>query len=98
MKIAPDASASDGLLNITVVRNLSRWKLLFVFITVFWGGHTGFKEVSTFLGESVSIDSKLPILVHADGEVIGTTPLMIQACRNALNIIAGKNEIEDRAG
>lgn len=78
MKISPSASPNDGLLNVTIVHKLSKLKFLFMFVSVFWGGHVRFKEVVTFEGRSISISSSEPILVHADGELIGETPLKIQ--------------------
>ncbi|TCN24385.1 diacylglycerol/lipid kinase family protein [Mesobacillus foraminis] len=86
MKIAPDAVPTDGLLDMTVVYSLSRLKLLFVFITVFWGGHAAFQEVWTCRGMKVSIRSGRKVRVHADGEVIGETPVMIQVCRGAVPV------------
>src|SRR5574342_31266 len=44
VEIAPAAEPDDGLLNIAVVHQLSRLKLLLVFISVFWGRHIHFKE------------------------------------------------------
>ncbi|QED48994.1 diacylglycerol/lipid kinase family protein [Cytobacillus dafuensis] len=87
MKISPDASPFDGVLNITVVHNLSRIKLLFVFITVFWGGHTKFKEVTALTGRSIKIHSSSALFAHADGEDIGYTPLKVSACHKALPVI-----------
>ncbi|WP_449621373.1 diacylglycerol/lipid kinase family protein [Robertmurraya sp. Marseille-Q9965] len=87
MKISPKASVQDGLLNITVVHNLSRIKFLFVFITVFWGGHERMKEVKTFLGKEILIESKESLFVHADGEFIGRTPVNIQACPQVLPLL-----------
>ncbi|WP_158598201.1 diacylglycerol/lipid kinase family protein [Falsibacillus albus] len=78
MKISPTADPGDGKLNITVVDRLSKLKLLAVFISVFWGGHTRFKEVKTFQGEKIDIDFKGLIPVHADGEYIGSTPVHIE--------------------
>ena len=75
MKIAPKANPTDGCLDVTIVHNLSRLKLLFVFITVFFGKHTGFKEVVQHKGKRVSIKSDDNMLVHADGELIGQLPL-----------------------
>jgi diacylglycerol kinase (ATP) len=75
MKIAPNAVPDDGIFEITVVHNLSKVKLLLVFISVFWGKHIHFKEVSTFQGSMVSIHSETPVFIHADGEIIGYTPL-----------------------
>ncbi|SEM39410.1 lipid kinase, YegS/Rv2252/BmrU family [Mesobacillus persicus] len=89
MRISPEASVTDGLLDLTVVQNLSRWKLLFVFITVFWGGHTHFREVKTYTGKSISIYADEKVLVHADGEVIGKAPVKVQVCENSLRVLAG---------
>jgi diacylglycerol kinase (ATP) len=92
MKIAPNALATDGLLDVIVVHNLSRWKLLFVFTSVFWGGHTKFKEVAMLKGKKVAIQTLKPVLVHGDGEIIGNTPVNIQAVSNSLTVITGKLE------
>ena len=75
MKIAPKADPTDGCLDVTIVHNLSRLKLLFVFITVFFGKHTRFKEVVQHKGKRVSIKSDDNMLVHADGELIGQLPI-----------------------
>ncbi|RSD27773.1 diacylglycerol/lipid kinase family protein [Mesobacillus subterraneus] len=90
MKIAPDALPDDGLLDVTVVHDLSRWKLLLIFISVFWGKHTRFREVEQFTGRSITITSPVEVLAHADGEAIGHTPVRIQACPKTLRIISGK--------
>ncbi|MFE8703376.1 diacylglycerol/lipid kinase family protein [Cytobacillus sp. FJAT-54145] len=96
MKISPEASPYDGLLDVTVVQKLSRVKLLFVFITVFWAGHTRFREVKFLKGRSIGIQSQNPMDVHVDGEYIGGTPLKIQACHQVLPILKRgiKNEEE----
>jgi diacylglycerol kinase (ATP) len=91
MKIAPAALPDDGILDITVVHRISRWKLLLVFISVFWGKHTKFREVEQFTGKSITIASPGEVLAHADGEAIGHTPLKIQACPKALKILSRKN-------
>ncbi|MFC0270349.1 diacylglycerol/lipid kinase family protein [Metabacillus herbersteinensis] len=45
MKIAPTANPTDGKLTITTVHNLSRMKLLLLFVTVFFGKHIGLRKV-----------------------------------------------------
>jgi diacylglycerol kinase (ATP) len=87
MKIAPAALANDGKLNVTIAHRLSRLKLLFVFISVFWGKHLKFKEVNTFLAQNVSIHSTEPIYVHSDGEHIGSTPLQITVHQEPISIL-----------
>lgn len=87
MMIAPHAIPDDGLLDITVVHSLSKWKLLLVFISVFWGKHIQFKEVQTFKGRMVFIQSSSSLYVHADGEDIGYTPLNIHVQTKKLKVL-----------
>jgi YegS/Rv2252/BmrU family lipid kinase len=95
MKIAPVALPDDGLLDITVVHQLSRFKLLLVFISVFWGRHVQFKEVKIFTGREISIQSDSPIYVHADGEHIGYTPLKVSLQSKALQVITRRQSMGD---
>ena len=71
MKIAPSADSADGWLDLTIVHNLSRVKLLLVFLSVFAGKHTSFKEVETFRVKEVQLQSAEPVAVQADGDYIG---------------------------
>ncbi|MEH7081276.1 diacylglycerol kinase family protein [Neobacillus drentensis] len=95
MKIAPAAEPDDGLFDITVVHQLTRWKLLLVFISVFWGKHIHFKEVKTYTGRSVSIQSPTKLFVHADGEHIGFTPLKIDLQASALEVLTRRNRLNE---
>lgn len=88
MKIAPNALPDDGLLDIIVAHRLSKWKLLLVFITVFLGKHTRFKEVEVLRGRTVAIQSSVPLYVHADGEHVGITPLVVNVQPGAQAIIS----------
>ncbi|MFJ7729489.1 diacylglycerol/lipid kinase family protein [Neobacillus sp. NPDC097160] len=97
MKIAPSAEPDDGLFDITVVHQLSRLKLLLVFISVFWGKHIHFKEVKTFKGKVILIQSPESLYVHADGEHIGSTPLSIHLQGKAVGVLSrrrGKEKID----
>ncbi|WP_160724042.1 diacylglycerol/lipid kinase family protein [Bacillus sp. USDA818B3_A] len=97
MKIAPEAKPDDGLLDITVVHQLSRLKLILVFISVFWGKHVFFTEVKTYRGKNITIQSPAKQYVHADGEHIGFTPLSIHLQAKALEVLSrsrGKVEVE----
>jgi diacylglycerol kinase (ATP) len=71
MKISPTADSSDGLLDITIVHSLSRLKLLVVFLSVFSGRHTLYKEVETYKAKDIVITSAASVPVQADGDYIG---------------------------
>ncbi|TMU85966.1 diacylglycerol kinase family lipid kinase [Bacillus sp. BHET2] len=70
MKIAPSACPMDGQLDMTVVHGLSRWKLLFVFLSVFIGKHTALKEVHTVRGRMISLHPNQSVPVHVDGDTV----------------------------
>ena len=68
MKISPSSKTDDGLMELTVVHNLNKYKLLFVFITVFFGKHTRFKEIEQLTSSSFTIHMDDNYPMHADGE------------------------------
>lgn len=73
MKISPTSIPNDQLLEMTVVNKLSRWKLLFIFGTVFFGKHTKFKEVTQFQASNFNIAVHDEVFGHVDGEFSCTT-------------------------
>jgi diacylglycerol kinase (ATP) len=77
MKISPHAKPNDGKLNLCIVHQLSKWKLLFIFSTVFFGKHIRFRGVTLLEGREIEVRSVKPMTIHADGEIIGTTPISI---------------------
>lgn len=68
MKISPRSIVNDGKIELTIVHNLSRIKLLLLFVTVFFGSHEKMKEVAQFKAEQFTIIVKEPLLGHVDGE------------------------------
>jgi len=74
MRIAPDAALEDGLLDVCVVRRVSRSPLLRHFPRVFRGTHTRHPDVIMRRGASVRVATEHPQDVYADGEWSGRTP------------------------
>ncbi|MEC2074336.1 diacylglycerol/lipid kinase family protein [Alkalihalophilus marmarensis] len=88
MKICPNASSKDGLLDICVVHSLSKWKLLSIFPLVFSGKHLGKKGVNEYRGKTIQVSSEKPLMIHGDGEMIGETPVTISVKEQSLNVIS----------
>jgi diacylglycerol kinase (ATP) len=88
MKIAPSAKSDDSLFHIIVVDQISRLKILLLFVTVFWGGHTKMKEVKVFAGKHIHIHTSSLLPLHADGENIGSGSVTVCVQENALSVIA----------
>lgn len=67
MKIAPKAKINKDVFTVTIVHQISKLKLLLLFITVFFGTHTKLKEVEQFTASRIHIQSKQALTFHADG-------------------------------
>lgn len=89
MHIAPEASFSDGLLDVICVGDLSRSKFLSLFPRVYKGAHLGLDAVRASRGRSVSVRAlrgDKPLLVDVDGETPGYLPLSARIFPGALQL------------
>ncbi len=86
MKIAPNAQADDGLLDICLVGAVSKATLLYQLTQVFAGRHVGHPAVSMLRASWVSLDADPPQPLLIDGEVIGSTPATVTLTRHALPV------------
>ncbi|WP_158583006.1 diacylglycerol/lipid kinase family protein [Lysinibacillus yapensis] len=73
MKISPDSKPDDGLLELSIVSNLSRSKLALMFATVFFGRHTKLKEFSQLQNDRFTLYINQNLPCHTDGEILGYT-------------------------
>jgi diacylglycerol kinase (ATP) len=86
MLICPHADHADGLLDITMVNEASRTKLIRLFPTVLKGTHVDLDEVSTERAKSIYVESP-GINVYADGDFACLLPAEISAVPGALQIL-----------
>lgn len=87
MIICPDARYDDGQLDICCVKNMSRSELLKMFPTVYRGAHVHHSSITVKRGTNIAITSLTPLTVHADGEVVGETPLSVKVSPKSLFIL-----------
>lgn len=72
MRISPASNPNDGIIEVTIVYNISRIKLLLVFATVFFEKHTKFKEIRFLQSDQFDITVHTDKMVcHTDGDYIG---------------------------
>jgi diacylglycerol kinase (ATP) len=88
MRIAPRADMNDGLLDVCLIREVNRLKLLSLFPTVYFGRHLNLRESEYSTAESVRLETESPRDIYADGEFACTTPAEIRAVPRALKVIA----------
>ena len=77
---APNADNSDELLDLCLVSNVSKLKVLRVIPTAFNGAHFRFKGVDSYRTKSYTITTKAPMWVHTDGEILARTQTTTVSC------------------
>jgi diacylglycerol kinase (ATP) len=88
MRIAPRAKMNDGMLDVCLIREISKLKLLSLFPTVYLGRHLDLRESEYSKAESVRLETETPCDIYADGEYVCATPAEIRVVPNALQVIA----------
>jgi YegS/Rv2252/BmrU family lipid kinase len=70
--LTPQADASDGLLDVCCIDDVSVATILRLFPLVLFGKHTAKPQVAMYRAAELTVQCSLPVPVHADGEIIGT--------------------------
>lgn len=71
VKMCPGASWSDDLLDVCIVENVPKLKLLLLLPSAYMGWHKFFKGVHLKRGEKITLRSVTPLPIHSDGENFG---------------------------
>ena len=82
MFVTPDASITDGLLDVFIVRPVTRLRLIRLLPRVFKGEHVSEPEVHIEPATSVTLNSP-GIVAYADGERIGPLPVGVSVAPGA---------------
>lgn len=88
MKITPDALVDDGLLDVMIVKPLSRFSFLRIFPRVFQGTHTTDPRVVMRRAKRIRIDADARLVAYADGERIAPLPVELEVEPGALRVLA----------
>src|SRR6478672_8613962 len=87
MKVTPQATLDDGLLDVCLVSRMNKLKLLCWVPTVFFGKHLRLKEVEYFQVSRIRIDAERKLELYADGEYAAQTPVEIGLIRQGMRVI-----------
>jgi diacylglycerol kinase family enzyme len=69
--MAPEAKDNDKRLNVCLVSDIPRIKMLFLMPTIFFGKHTKLKGIRMIDCKTIQVKTKQPVYVHTDGENVG---------------------------
>ncbi len=84
--MAPTAEIDDGLLDITLVKKISRIRLLKGLVKIKTGDHVHLDEIDTYKAKHIKIESDEPKVLTPDGELLGITPVEISCLKHAIEV------------
>jgi YegS/Rv2252/BmrU family lipid kinase len=87
MRLAPDASLTDGLLDVVIIEDMPKHRFLRLTPTVFTGRHLHYREVDVLRGREVRIGATEPFTLYADGEAIAELPVTVRLLPAAVEMI-----------
>ena len=87
MKMAPNASIDDGLIDLIIVKKNSRATLLSVFPKLFNGAHIEHDACEYIQCHSFSIIPKENGQLNIDGEIIGQTPVDVDIIKEGIELL-----------
>ena len=94
----PKAIPDDGNLDMTVITKLSRFTVVRNVLKLYDGTFTRMRQVKTFRGKSIVINSNPEVYMEADGESLGHSPFRFGIVPKSLKVIIGKEmEVTDPA-
>lgn len=85
--IAPKAKLDDGLLDVVLLKSISRIGLLRLFRTVFDGSHIHHPGVEYFQARSITVAEQFPGRLIPDGEILGSSPARFDCVPGAIQFL-----------
>jgi YegS/Rv2252/BmrU family lipid kinase len=87
MRIAPEASLDDGLLDCVLFGDVTKLDFVTTFPKIYSGRHLGHPKIELVRASTVSVGSDPPLPVVLDGEQPGTTPARFEIVPRALRVL-----------
>lgn len=87
MIIAPNATLDDGLLDSIMVGDISMYDLIRIRPKLYDGTHITHEKFSQTKVSEISIEAEEKLIVEADGDIVGESPVSIKVVPAALNVL-----------
>ena len=87
MRVTPEARLDDAILDICILKGLSRFAFIRAFPKVFKGTHVTHPAVQMMRGKEVRISADRPFDVYGDGERFGPLPATFTVEPGALRVV-----------
>ncbi len=87
MRQTPDALPDDGLLDITVIKEMGRFEIIRNLKILYDGTILSHPKIDGYRSKNLKVDSKSRLYAEADGESLGHDPFEFTVIPSAINII-----------
>ncbi len=87
MRLAPDAVLDDGLFDVVLIADVSRFEFLRSLPKVFRGTHVKLPNVEVVRCKQVEVRADRPFTMYADGDPIAELPVTVSCLPGAINVI-----------
>jgi diacylglycerol kinase (ATP) len=87
MKVTPEASLEDGLVDVLLLKPLGRLEFLRIYPRVFKGTHVTDRRVIIQRGATVRVDAR-GVIAYADGERMSSLPVEVRVAPRSLLVFA----------
>lgn len=94
MRQTPDALPDDGLLDITVIKEMGRIEIIKSLKILYDGTILSHPKVDGYRTNNMIVTTESLLYAEADGETLGHTPVEFSIIPAALNVIYGKKIIQ----
>jgi YegS/Rv2252/BmrU family lipid kinase len=90
MQQTPNAIPDDGLLDVTLIKHMSKLRVIASIRRLYNGTIGQHSRVETFVGKNIYVESKIPILLEADGESLGHSPFEFSIVPRSVKVIVNR--------
>ena len=99
MKVAPEASLCDGMLDVFVLKGVGKRALLTSLLPrVYRGKHVGQPGIIHLTGSQATVACAAGMLLELDGEQVGTTPVMVDVLPGFLRVVGTPEALAEAGG
>jgi diacylglycerol kinase family enzyme len=94
MRQTPEALPDDGLLDVTVLREMGRIEIIRNLKLLYDGSILSHHKVDGYRVRNLHVESESILYVEADGESLGHTPVSFTVIPGALKVVYGRQIIQ----
>lgn len=91
MQQTPNAQVNDGLMDLTVIRKMSKFRVIRNFKLLFSGNIYNIPKVIFKQCKKIQIETTPETRIEIDGEAVGTSPFEFELVPQAIKVVVGEN-------